>query len=90
VVSAAANCGHRTDVLLKHHPAYVGLAATSEARVETYHCLLRETLSDNDLAAIRAYLQQQRVWGGAIFGPWPRPKAAASPVSVPPIDHHTR
>lgn len=64
--SAAANFGHHTNVLLKSHPAYA-LAATSEARVEAYRCLLRETLSDDDLAAIRAYLQQQRAWGGDDF-----------------------
>lgn len=61
--SASAHCGHRWDVLLKPHPAYAALGATSEARSEAYRCLLRETLSDDDLAAIRSYLQQQRALG---------------------------
>jgi len=61
--SGSAHCGHRTDVLLKHHPAYAALGATTGARGEAYRCLLHETLSDDDLAAIRTYLQQQRAWG---------------------------
>jgi putative transposase len=61
--SASAHCGQRADVLLKPHPAYLALGATTEARGEAYQCLLRETLSDDDLAAIRIYLQQQRALG---------------------------
>jgi putative transposase len=61
--SAAAHCSQRTDVFLKPHSAYAALGATSEARGEAYRCLLRETLSDDDLAGIRAYLQQQRALG---------------------------
>ncbi|MBP1474546.1 transposase [Frateuria sp. MAH-13] len=61
--SASAHCGHRTDLLLRHHPAYAALGAAPDARGEAYRGLLRETLSDDDLAAIRTYLQQQRAWG---------------------------
>jgi putative transposase len=61
--SASSHCGHRTDLLLRHHPAYAALGATPDARGEAYRCLLRETLSDDDLTAIRTYLQQQRAWG---------------------------
>lgn len=61
--SASAHCSQRADVLLKPHPAYEALGATSETRGEAYRCLLRETLSDDDLAAIRTYLQQQRALG---------------------------
>jgi hypothetical protein len=61
--SASAHCSQRTDVLLQPRSAYAALGATSEARGEAYQCLLREALSDDDLAAIRTYLQQQRALG---------------------------
>jgi putative transposase len=45
------------------HAEYTSLAATAEARAEAYRRLLHETLSDDDLKAIRTYLQQQRALG---------------------------
>jgi len=47
--------------------AYTALAATPGARAEAYRRLLLETLSDDDLAAIRTYLRQQRALGRADF-----------------------
>lgn len=61
--SAPSHCGHRLDAWLTPHPTYTALAPAPEARAETYRRLLRETLSDDDLAAIRTYLQQQRALG---------------------------
>lgn len=61
--SAPSHCGHRLDALLTPHLAYTALAPAPEARAEIYRRLLRETLSDDDLAAIRIYLQQQRALG---------------------------
>ncbi|HET6546532.1 MAG TPA: transposase [Rhodanobacteraceae bacterium] len=61
--SCAGHCGLRNDTLLTPHPAYVALTSTPEARAEVYRHLLRETLSDEDLTAIRTYLQQQRALG---------------------------
>lgn len=61
--SCASHCGLRQDAILSPHPEYKTLAATPEARAEAYRQLLRETLSDDDLKAIRIYLQQQRALG---------------------------
>jgi putative transposase len=61
--SAPAHCGHRIDTLLRAHPTYAALASTPEARAEAYRQLLSEALSDDDLSAIRIYLQQQRALG---------------------------
>ena len=51
------------DAILTPHPAYTALGATPETRAEAYRHLLHETLSDDDLTAIRSYLQQQRALG---------------------------
>lgn len=61
--SCAAHCSERSNPLLTPHPAYTALAATPEARGTAYRTLLREALSDEDMAAIRTYLQQQRALG---------------------------
>ena len=61
--SASNHCGLGQLAWLTPHPAYTALATTPLARAEAYRQLLRETLSDNDLAAIRIYLQQQRALG---------------------------
>jgi len=65
--SCASHCGHRRDVMLTSHPAYSALAATPEARAKAYRHLLLEVLSDDDLTAIRTYLQQQRALGRKDF-----------------------
>jgi len=65
--SCAAHCGWRTDTLLTAHPAYAALGDTRDARAAAYFQLLRQTLSDDDLAAIRTYLQQQRALGRRPF-----------------------
>lgn len=61
--SCASHCGLRQEVILSPHPEYTTLAATPEARAAAYRQLLHETLSDDDLKAIRTYLQQQRALG---------------------------
>lgn len=61
--SCAANCGHQDDPLLAPHPAYAALGIELAERTAAYRTLLRETLSDDDLHDIRAYLQQQRALG---------------------------
>lgn len=61
--SCASHCGLRQEAILSPHPEYTTLAATPEARATAYRQLLHETLSDDDLKAIRTYLQQQRALG---------------------------
>lgn len=55
--SCAALCAQREDPLLTLHPAQEALGASA------YRALLAEALNHEDLAAIRAYLQQQRAYG---------------------------
>lgn len=61
--SAAAHSGLCSDVLLTPHTSYLNLGIDAKCRGETYQSLLRETISDDDLQAIRAYLKQQRALG---------------------------
>ena len=61
--SCAANCGYRVDPLLEHQPAYAALGNVPAERTAAYRTLLQETLSEDDLHDIRAYLQQQRALG---------------------------
>ena len=55
--SCAGLCGLRDDPLLTPHPVQRALG------VEAYRAMLAEAISDEDLAAIRLYLQQQRAYG---------------------------
>ena len=55
--SRAGLCGLREDPLLSPHPVQQAIGA------DHYRALLAEAISDEDLAAIRLYLQQQRAYG---------------------------
>jgi putative transposase len=55
--SCASLCGLRDDALLTPHPVQRALGS------EGYRAMLAEAISDDDLAAIRLYLQQQRAYG---------------------------
>ncbi|SIQ99675.1 putative transposase [Solilutibacter tolerans] len=61
--SCAHLCGIRDDHLLTLHPTQRALGTTGAERSQAYRGLLAEALSQQDLAAIRAYLQQQRAYG---------------------------
>ena len=55
--NCAGLCGLRDDLLLSVHPVQDALGAP------LYRAMLAEAISDEDLAAIRHYLQQQRAYG---------------------------
>ena len=55
--SCAGLCGLRDDALPTPHPVQHALGT------EGYRALLAEAINDEDLAAIRLYLQQQRAYG---------------------------
>ena len=55
--SCAGLCGLRDDPLLSAHTVQRALGP------EAYRAMLAEAISDEDLAAIRLYLQQQRAYG---------------------------
>ena len=61
--SCAALCGMRDDPLLTLHPTQHALGTSSKDRGDAYRALLRDAINDEDLAAIRVYLQQQRAYG---------------------------
>jgi putative transposase len=61
--SCAALCGLRHDALLSPHAAHVSLGSTVPARGLAYQGLLEEAIAEEELQAIRLYLQQQRAWG---------------------------
>jgi putative transposase len=88
--SCASHCGFRQEAILSLHPEYTALAATSEARAEAYRQLLHEALSDDDLEAIRIYLQQQRALGRDDFRAMVEAKtqrfAGVRPAHRPPRD----
>lgn len=88
--SCASHCGLRQEATLSPHPQYTTLAATPEARAEAYRQLLHEALSDDDLKAIRTYLQQQRALGRDDFRAMVEAKTHASPASGPRIAHLTQ
>lgn len=57
-----ALCGMREDPLLTLHPTRHALGKTNLSRREVYRALLRDALNDENLAAIRARLQQQCIF----------------------------
>lgn len=61
--SCACHCGRRDDSLLTPHPAYSALSDTRDACAAVYRELLNAAVSDDELAAVRTYLQQQRAFG---------------------------
>ena len=61
--SCSSHCDQHPSAILTPHPAFVALGPEPDARAEAYRQLLREALPDEDLAAIRSYLQQQRALG---------------------------
>ncbi|MCX7032410.1 MAG: transposase [Arenimonas sp.] len=61
--SCAALCGLRHDSLLTLHASQLATGPTVEARGLAHRALLDEGVPDEELQAIRLYLQQQRAWG---------------------------
>ncbi|GMV31876.1 MAG: hypothetical protein AMXMBFR59_40010 [Rhodanobacteraceae bacterium] len=61
--SCASLCGRGNDPLLSPHRTYAELGNSREERGNAYRSLLAEAISDDDLQAIRDYLQQQRALG---------------------------
>ncbi len=65
--SCAGHCGLDTPRGITAHAAYIALGASPEERATAYRQLLGTPLSDDDLADIRLYLQQQRALGDRDF-----------------------
>ncbi|MXV07237.1 MULTISPECIES: transposase [unclassified Xanthomonas] len=65
--SCAANLGRRGHSALTPHPSWLALGNEAAERSSAYRALLDEVLSDELLADIRMYLQQQRALGHDAF-----------------------
>ena len=61
--SYPANAEGADDPLIHPHPSYLALGAAPDERHRTYRQLVTETPSDDELAEIRVYMQQQRALG---------------------------
>jgi putative transposase len=65
--SHRANALGHDDPLIHPHPNYQALGATREARCAAYRDIAMETLSDEDIEAIRLHLQRQHALGSDRF-----------------------
>jgi putative transposase len=65
--SFLGNVGEQHDKLLTPHEAYISLGKEPVDRSNAYRSLIAETISDDSLAEIRIYLQQQRALGSCAF-----------------------
>lgn len=65
--SCASLCGARDNPLLSAHPAYIALGSSLRERADAYRSLLADAIANDDLQAIRDYLQQQRALGRDAF-----------------------
>ncbi len=65
--SASANLGITTDFCITPHPLYLALGADTAERARVYGEWLRSGLADEDLAAIRSHIQQERALGSPRF-----------------------
>jgi putative transposase len=63
----AALCGQRDDPMVIPHSAQLALGATADSRARAYRKFIDETISSDEVADIRVYLQQQRAWGRDSF-----------------------
>ncbi|WP_051084230.1 transposase [Rudaea cellulosilytica] len=65
--SARTNLGLASDPCVIPHPVYTALGTDENARIEAYGKWLRSGVADEDLAAIRTHLQQERALGSPRF-----------------------
>jgi putative transposase len=65
--SHACNAMGEPDTLVTPHPTYLALGPDDATRQLAYRELVRHALSDDDLQAIRTYVQQQRALGTLRF-----------------------
>lgn len=65
--SYAQNALGKTDRLITPHPCYVSLGKDEEQRLAAYRGLFERAIGDEELAEIRAYVQQQKALGSPRF-----------------------
>ena len=65
--SVHAHLGRCTDPLLTPHPGFLALHPQPAMRADIYRDWLRRGVGDEELASIRAHLDQERAWGSQRF-----------------------
>ena len=65
--SVHANLGLIKDHLVTPHPVFLAQDPDPQKRSQAYQARLHEGVSDDDLAGIRAHLQQERALGDVKF-----------------------
>ena len=65
--SYACNAEGAPDAIVSAHAQFLVLGRNDEERSAAYRALVRESISDEDLQAIRDYVQQQRALGSLRF-----------------------
>ena len=65
--SARANLGLRFDHCIVPHPSYLALGSTVAERTTAYRDWLQLAVAEEDLAAIRLHIQQERALGSPRF-----------------------
>ncbi len=68
--SHRAHAGYREDPLLTPHPEFLALGHDRAARAAAYRALCAAALDEEELAAIRSHLQQQKALGPDRFQAW--------------------
>ena len=61
------NAWGEADFLVTPHPVYLAIDATPDVRQATYRALFQTAIRDDDMAAIRAHVQQQKALGDPRF-----------------------
>lgn len=65
--SARHHVGLRLDAFITMHPTLRGLADDDRARAAAWAAVLRRSIGDSDLLAIREHTRQERAWGSSEF-----------------------
>ena len=81
--SVHANLALRRDPLITPHRSFVAMGTTPLERAAAYRLWLREGVGEDELAAIRKHLQQERAFGSKRFQAMAE-RTLGRPVSVRP------
>jgi putative transposase len=82
--SHRANAGAAYDPLVSAHACYLALGADRASRATAYRDLFDESLSEDLVAEIRRYLQQQRALGSNRFRAWVEARTGRFATARPP------
>jgi putative transposase len=67
VVKLCSNALRAPSALIQPHDAYLSLGISPEERCNTYHSLVMQAISSEELQSIRLHLQRQHAYGSERF-----------------------